>query len=210
MSEEEDTLSALFEEIEVEDEDLETEEETVEGDDTSEPEKDNWEKRYKDEQKFLQESREELKEVRKELKSLREKGDEPETDYFDDEALADSMRDDPAEALKLFKQLRDDVVLTLRERDKALLSEIKSQTPEARELQPVVEQLKEDDDYAAFSDEQLLVIAKKMTADDDSSPTIKRAYRPSASKRPVQKKSKDITKTPMWQLVYGDDFAEDK
>lgn len=131
------------------------------------------EKRFKDTQRKLTEVATEKAQLAERLARLEgrlderlgnDKTEEPDPFSFLNDEDAELL-DDPKNVRNLIKKTVGALAGVLGVRDQALYSrvaaELEKRDPTVREMRDKIEELREDGDYAEFSDRQLAVIAKK-------------------------------------------------
>ena len=201
-----DNDDTLFEDLlEDEQEGSEDVSEKKSDEDTSEETK-GWEKRYKDLQSEYTKDREELLRLKKAF--VGEDVTPTDVDYFDDKELEDALKKNPASVLPILKQMRDETLQVLEAQRREIDKSIAQSDPDQAHLYERVEKLREDEDYASFTDEQLLTLARKSET-EGSAPSIKKAYNPGGSRKGrAPKKEANPENSALWKAIYGTKLDE--
>lgn len=171
-------------------------------------------KRLADTEAALKERQREFHQVSRELAELRgqlsavKQMQQPaatQKDVLDDEKLASELRDDPSKVLEILKRerssLQQQVASVLEARDNYWRGELMKVDPEVVAMRNQIAKLREDPDFADFSDAQLAKLAKKNVT---NSP--KKEYRgaPGGRRQTEERGQKDITEDPMFKMIYAE------
>jgi len=178
-----------------------------------------WEKRYKDAQSHITKIEQENKELRSkfdvltgrfdEVARAKEPALEPEKDPLDDPELESALRDDPSLVRTIIRGERQKFVQLLELRDRAMMAQMRSLSPDEPGVTRVMAELKKDPDFAGWPPEALRILARKQLANGEEE---EEEVRPSGgeqsfSGRPLarKKRTKESPEAAAWYKRLGYD-----